>query len=96
MVGASTHVRCSESIERLTAGNVLGRVDPQLSERVGLSAVLLSVPVWHGVTGDRVGTTRARLLNVVDAGEAEVTPEGGFGFSPASLSALFAASPVAA
>ena len=57
---------------------MLGRVNPQLSERVGLSAVLLSVPVWHGVTGDRVGTTRARLLNVVDAGEAEVTPEGGF------------------
>ena len=57
---------------------MLGRVNPQLSERVGLSAVLLSVPVWHGVTGDRVGAALTRLMDVVDAGEAEVTPEIGF------------------
>ena len=56
---------------------MLGRVNPQLSERVGLSAVLLRVPMRDGVAGDRVGATRARLLNVVDAGEAEVAPESG-------------------
>ena len=57
---------------------MLGRVNTQLSERVGLSVVLLRVPMRDGVTGDRVGTTCARLVNVVDAGEAEVTPEVGF------------------
>ena len=40
--------------------------------------MLLRVPMRDGVTGDRVGTTRARLVNVVDAAEAEVTPEVGF------------------
>ena len=43
--------------------------------------MLLRVPARHGVTGDRVGTTRARLTDVVDAAEAEVTPESG-GFLP--------------
>ena len=78
MVGTAAHVRSGESIERFTAGNVLGRVNAQLSKGVGLGAVLLSVPMRHGVTGDRVGAALTRLMDVVDAGEAEVTPEIGF------------------